>query len=67
MTHTPTTKGRRHLENEYDTLVLEEKENATFERVGFVRFELERSQNLFSLDYINVSLAGIERREIRLG
>jgi hypothetical protein len=72
MTHTPMFKdgrsyGRPHVENGFDTLVLEKKENATFERVGIIRFKLGKSQTLFSSDYTSVSLAGIERREIRLG
>jgi len=72
MTHTPMPKdsrpyGRSYVENEFDTLVLEEKGNATFERVGIIRFKLGESQTLFSSDCTSVSLAGIERREICLG
>jgi hypothetical protein len=72
MTHTPIFKYgrsyvRQYSKNGFDTLILEEKENATFERVGIIRFKLGESQTLFSSDYTSVSLAGIERREIRLG
>lgn len=58
---------RQYLKNKFDTLVLEEKEKATFERVGIIQFRLGEPQTLFSSDYTSVSLAGIERREIRLG
>lgn len=71
MMHTPILKDGRscvwRLENGFDTLVLEEKEKATFERVGIIRFQFGKSQTLFSSDYTSVSSAGIERREIRLG